>query len=69
MASKTPAKLSYTYIVLKYFVLRLFWYFILGDSGGGLYINDTFGGKVRYMVVGITSYGDGCGQVNSPGWV
>ena len=37
-----------------------------GDTGGGLYVKDTIGGKIRYVVAGITSYGAGCGNVNSP---
>ena len=37
----------------------------LGDSGGGLYIYDS---KLqRYIVSGITSYGDGCANSNKPG--
>ena len=33
-----------------------------GDSGGGLFINDTIRDKQRYIVSGIVSYGDSCGM-------
>lgn len=36
-----------------------------GDSGGGLYVFDSNINK--YVIVGITSYGDGCGQTGKPG--
>ncbi len=39
----------------------------LGDSGGGLYLKDYSKVKMRRVVVGITSYGVGCGRSNSPG--
>ncbi len=39
----------------------------LGDSGGGLYLKDYSNVKMRRVVVGITSYGVGCGRSNSPG--
>ncbi len=34
-----------------------------GDSGGPLAVTQTINGKNKYVVVGITSYGDGCGDV------
>lgn len=37
-----------------------------GDSGGPLYVKKTVGGTVRYYVVGITSYGDGCATFGKP---
>ncbi len=36
-----------------------------GDSGGGLYVMDSTTGK--YVVSGITSYGDGCAKAGLPG--
>jgi secreted trypsin-like serine protease len=38
-----------------------------GDSGGGLYALDTIDGKKRYVLVGIVSYGMGCGLRGYPG--
>jgi secreted trypsin-like serine protease len=38
-----------------------------GDSGGGLYVYDTFNDKKKYIAVGVVSYGDSCGLANSPG--
>ncbi len=38
-----------------------------GDSGGGLYTNDTINNKQRFVVSGIVSYGDGCGIPRLPG--
>ena len=39
--------------------------YFLGDSGGGLYSYDAKLNK--YVVSGITSYGKGCAEANSPG--
>jgi secreted trypsin-like serine protease len=38
-----------------------------GDSGGGLYFYDSTLNK--YIVVGVTSYGDGCAQYARPGYM
>ena len=38
-----------------------------GDSGGPLYLKETINGKVRHVLVGITSYGNGCGEAGFPG--
>jgi secreted trypsin-like serine protease len=38
-----------------------------GDSGGSLYIRETRGNKIKYVSVGIVSYGDECGLPNKPG--
>ena len=37
-----------------------------GDSGGGLYSFDQ--NLSRFIVVGITSNGDGCAQAGYPGY-
>jgi secreted trypsin-like serine protease len=39
----------------------------LGDSGGGLYIIDNSSSVPRRMVIGITSFGTGCGRSMLPG--
>jgi secreted trypsin-like serine protease len=39
----------------------------LGDSGGGLYIIDNSLSVPRRMVIGITSFGTGCGRSMLPG--
>ena len=38
-----------------------------GDSGGSLYIQETVDSKIKYVSVGIVSYGDSCGLINKPG--
>jgi secreted trypsin-like serine protease len=38
-----------------------------GDSGGGLYVHDILGGKKRYIVAGVVSYGMGCAEPGYPG--
>jgi trypsin len=38
-----------------------------GDSGGSLFVLDRVGSKLKYISVGITSYGDGCGKPNLAG--
>ena len=38
-----------------------------GDSGGPLFIIDQIVKKVKFVQVGIVSYGDGCGEVYKPG--
>jgi secreted trypsin-like serine protease len=40
-----------------------------GDSGGGLFVNETVGNESRYVVSGIVSYGDGCAVPGLPGYV
>ena len=40
-----------------------------GDSGGGLFVNETVNNKSRYVVTGIVSYGDGCAVAGLPGYV
>lgn len=40
-----------------------------GDSGGPLFVKDSINGVMKYIQVGITSYGDGCAQAGLPGWV
>lgn len=37
-----------------------------GDSGGPLYIQDTVNSNLRFVTVGITSYGVGCATANKP---
>ena len=37
-----------------------------GDSGGPLFIKKTFDSKVKYVSVGITSYGEGCADIGKP---
>ncbi len=37
-----------------------------GDSGGGIYAYDI--NMSKYVVVGITSYGEGCGRYGKPGY-
>ncbi len=38
-----------------------------GDSGGPLYVLDTIGGKEKYVLAGIVSYGEGCARSNKSG--
>jgi len=38
-----------------------------GDSGGPVYIKKTINNQIKYVSVGITSYGDGCGA-GTPGY-
>lgn len=38
-----------------------------GDSGGPLYVADYVGGKSKYVLAGITSYGNGCALAKYPG--
>ncbi len=38
-----------------------------GDGGGSLYSKAIVNGKEKFVSVGITSYGDGCGLVGKPG--
>lgn len=38
-----------------------------GDSGGPLFANLGTGGVDRYTILGIVSYGDGCGKKLKPG--
>ncbi len=37
----------------------------VGDSGGGLYVFDE--NLNKYVVVGITSFGEGCARAGKPG--
>jgi secreted trypsin-like serine protease len=37
-----------------------------GDSGGGIYAYDS--NVSKYVVVGITSYGEGCARYGKPGY-
>ena len=39
-----------------------------GDSGGPLYVYDTIGANSKYVIAGITSYGNGCAQAEYPGF-
>lgn len=38
-----------------------------GDSGGPLYVKDTVDGKQRFVLAGVTSFGDGCAVAGKPG--
>ncbi|CAF0829847.1 unnamed protein product [Brachionus calyciflorus] len=38
-----------------------------GDSGGPLFIKDSVDGKQKFILSGVTSYGQGCAQVGRPG--
>ncbi len=38
-----------------------------GDSGGPLYIKGIVNNKTKYILVGITSYGESCGLSAFPG--
>ena len=38
-----------------------------GDSGGPMFVEETVNGERRYVLAGLTSYGDGCGVKNKPG--
>ncbi len=38
-----------------------------GDSGGGVYVLEQVGNKIKFVLAGITSYGNGCGVVGEAG--
>ncbi|CAF1021331.1 unnamed protein product [Brachionus calyciflorus] len=38
-----------------------------GDSGGPLFVKDIVNGRQKFVLAGLTSYGDGCGGVGLPG--
>ena len=38
-----------------------------GDSGGPLYTRDSVNNITKYILSGITSYGDGCALAGKPG--
>ena len=38
-----------------------------GDSGGGLFVNETINNQSRYVVSGIVSYGESCALPGFPG--
>lgn len=39
-----------------------------GDSGGPLFVKEIINGIEKFILVGITSYGDGCAQPGFPGY-
>lgn len=39
-----------------------------GDSGGPLFVKELINGVEKFILVGITSYGDGCAQPGLPGY-
>lgn len=51
--------------MIYYFNSKIFKSKKLGDSGGPVFIYDTQ--LKKYVLIGITSYGDGCGNVGRPG--
>ena len=53
------------FLFTKY--IKLF--FILGDSGGPLYVQDTVNGVTKYVLAGVVSYGDGCAVAGYPGYI
>ncbi|RNA16476.1 serine protease 27-like [Brachionus plicatilis] len=38
-----------------------------GDSGGPLFVKDTVDSKQKFILTGVTSYGEGCAEVGKPG--
>lgn len=38
-----------------------------GDSGGPLFGKAPVDGQLRQYIMGIVSYGEGCGEPNKPG--
>ncbi|CAF0998247.1 unnamed protein product, partial [Brachionus calyciflorus] len=38
-----------------------------GDSGGPIFVKDNVNGKEKFVLVGLTSYGDGCALKDLPG--
>ena len=40
-----------------------------GDSGGPLFMRENLNEKLKYVLIGITSYGDGCARPESPGLI
>ena len=51
---------------MKFKILLKILIFYQGDSGGGLYYYN--GSHKRYIVSGITSYGEGCARDGKPGY-
>lgn len=49
----------------KHQIIRLL---IKGDSGGPLYVQGPVNNKLKYILSGIVSYGDGCGVAGKPGY-
>ena len=42
--------------------------YVKGDSGGPLFIRDKVNtNQTKYILVGITSYGERCGEKDKPG--
>ena len=42
-------------------------FFVLGDSGGALYVKETVNNMTRFVASGIVSYGYGhCAEKNTP---
>lgn len=39
-----------------------------GDSGGPLFVKDSVDGKQKYVLAGVTSYGEGCAEIKKPGY-
>ncbi len=38
-----------------------------GDSGGAIYTADFINNKLKFVAVGVVSYGEGCAQRGKPG--
>ena len=66
-------------LILTHLIINIYeWYVFLGelaggkdtcsgDGGGPLFVQATIDSKTKFVLAGITSFGDGCAKVGIPG--